>query len=153
MKTLAAHVAEQPFFKGLSPQYFIALNQCAEIQHLRAHERMFEKGHEADRFYLVTDGEIAVETPFIPGEGVVSVQTLGQGEALGWSWLFPPYEWHFGARAATAATVIAFDANALRRACHENTAFGYEMAMRVGQMLANRLQNTRARLLNLCEPV
>lgn len=151
MKTLAALVAEQPFFKGLQPQYFLSFNECAELLRFRAHEKIFEKGHEAEKFYLITSGEVAVETAFVPGEGVVTIQTLGQGDPLGWSWLYPPYEWHFSARAVSQVEAIAFDAKRLRQAAAENKAFGYEVAMRVGYMLSKRLQQTRAELLNLCE--
>ena len=28
-----------------------------------------------------------------------AVQTIGPGDALGWSWLFAPHRWHFTARA------------------------------------------------------
>ena len=27
----------------------------------------------------------------------MTIETLDAGEILGWSWLFPPYRWHFDA--------------------------------------------------------
>jgi CRP/FNR family transcriptional regulator, cyclic AMP receptor protein len=70
------------------------------------------------------------------------------GEALGWSWLFPPHRWHFGARSIDATDVVVFDARTLREKSEENHDFGYEIAMRVGQVILQRLQATRMQLLD-----
>ena len=76
------------------------------------------------------------------------IQTLAAGEALGWSWLFPPFEWHFGARAVEPAEVVAFEAAILRDRANEDHEFGYELAMRVGKVIFERLQATRLQLLD-----
>ena len=34
-----------------------------------------------------------------PARGAVVIETIETGEVVGWSWLFPPYRWHFDARA------------------------------------------------------
>ena len=151
MKALSALIAEQPFLEGLPSEYLPYFNQCASKVHFRAHQRIFEIGHDATRFYLILSGEVAVETAYIAGKGVDTVQTLHHGEALGWSWLYPPYAWQFNARAATDVEAIAFDAERLRQLASEHKDFGYLLAIRMGYVLAERLQNTRARLLNLCE--
>ena len=75
------------------------------------------------------------------------IQTLEGGEALGWSWLFPPFVWHFGARAIKPTDVVAFDAAVLRDKANEDHEFGYEFAMCVGGIMLQRLQATRLHLL------
>lgn len=149
MKTLSTQVAEHPFFLGIPLEHLPFFIECASEEHYRSHHKIFEHGHDANRFYLITSGEVAIETPYLPGGGVVTVQTLGQGEALGWSWLYPPYEWHFSARAVTAVNAIVFDAERLRLAAFDNRSFGYILAMRVGLMLAERLQHTRTRMFSV----
>lgn len=151
MNTPSHLLSMHPFWEGLAPQHFLSLEECATLQHFRPHEKIFEKGHEADHFYLILSGEVSIETPFLPGEGVVQVQSICAGEALGWSWLYPPYEWHFTVRAVQPTEAIKLNAVKLRQNMKDNPAFGYEVAMRVGNMLSERLNNTRARLLGLCE--
>jgi hypothetical protein len=90
---------------------------------------------------------------FVPGKNAVTIQTLGPGEALGWSWLFPPYRWHFSARSGAFTEAIALQARALREYAEENHDFGYELAKRVGQVILDRLQATRLRLVNFYGPV
>jgi hypothetical protein len=95
---------------------------------------------------------VALETPFIPGKGVIIIQTLSAGEVLGWSWLFPPYVWHFGAITLEPTDLIVFDAEFLRRKAGEDHEFGYELAMRVGAVMLERLQATRLQLLDYGQP-
>ena len=68
---------------------------------------------------------------------------------LGWSWLHPPYRWHFGAMARLATTAIAFDASSVRRRCDADPAFGYAMLRSFTPVITERLQATRLRLLDL----
>jgi len=153
MKSLTTLLSNHPFLQNLPREQLDALASCAALQSFRANEKIFGKGHAADHFYLLTKGEVIVETPYLPGEGVVGVQSLAAGQPLGWSWLFPPYEWHFSARAVEDSEAIVFDAGQLRSLAEKDSAIGYQLAMRVGQMLNERLQYTRTRLINLCEVV
>jgi CRP/FNR family transcriptional regulator, cyclic AMP receptor protein len=151
MKTLEDVLARHPFWNNLPPQYFPLLIECAVIEHFRPGEQIFKKGYDAEHFYLIHQGKVALEMPYVPGEGLITIQTLGAGEALGWSWLFPPYQWHFSARAVEPTEAVVFKADALRNKAKENPAFGYDLALRVGGIMLQRLQATRMRLLDICE--
>ena len=59
---------------------------------------IFRKGQQADRFYIIHQGRVALET-FVPRSGSTTVQTNEAGGALWWSWLYPPFQWQFSARA------------------------------------------------------
>ena len=83
-----------------------------------------------------------------PREGPVVIETIGMGELLGWSWLFPPFKWAFGAVAATVVEAFEFDAPAVREACLADPALGYELNQRITRVLAKRLQATRIRLIS-----
>ena len=78
---------------------------------------------------------------------MTAVQTISAGEALGWSWLFPPYRWHFSARAVQLTELIAFVAQYLREQAKEDPVFGFELIKRVANVLLQRLQATRMKLL------
>jgi CRP-like cAMP-binding protein len=151
MKNLENQIADHPFFAGIDPQFLPLLTKTARLERFRPNEQIFKKDYDAGSFYLITSGIIALETPFIPGEGVINLLELGAGEALGWSWLFPPYQWHFSARAVEESEAIVFDADRLRDLAGDNPAFGYCLAIRVGGMVLQRLQSTRVRLLDICE--
>jgi CRP-like cAMP-binding protein len=75
--------------------------------------------------------------------------TLGPGDILGWSWLFPPYVWKFDARAREAVRATAFDGACLRKKCDADPAMGYELMKRLAHLVSKRLEATRLQLLDL----
>ena len=111
-----------------------------------ARQRIFEEGQEADGCWLIRHGRVALET-VAPGRGAIVVQTLGPGDVLGWSWLFPPYYWHFDARAVEATEAVFFYGTRLREECEDDHDLGYELMKRMASVIIHRLQATRRHLL------
>lgn len=148
MKTLDEVVAESPVFAGLAPENLELIAGCAVNTGFKAGEYLFREGDAADMFYLVRHGRVTLET-FVPGRGAVTIETVDEGDIVGWSWLFPPYKWHFDARALDLVRVVAFDGACLRRKCADDSALGYELMQRFGQILVERLQATRLQLLDV----
>src|SRR5688500_17726505 len=104
MESLPAIVGAHAFTKDISPRLRAPLNQCATLAQFGPSQELLREGSDADHFYLIHRGQVALQT-FVPGAGAMTLQTLGADEALGWSWLYPPYRWHFGA--VTLETVEA----------------------------------------------
>jgi CRP/FNR family transcriptional regulator, cyclic AMP receptor protein len=141
-------VESHPFLSDLAPRYFHFLGENASLREIEAGHQVFHEGGEAECFYLIVRGKIELTT-FVPGSGVALIQSLEGGEALGWSWLFPPYEWHFTATAVAPTELIVFDAAKLREKIKQDTKFSNELVTRVAQTLVQRLQGTRAQLVDL----
>lgn len=142
MTTLAA----QPFFKGLPEHYLELLADNAMQAEFRAGELIFKEGDPANRFYLIFTGMVALESQTQANNDPFLVETIGGYTVLGWSWLFPPYFWHFDARAITPVKAIFFDGTYLREQCETDHDLGYELTKRAGAIVIERLQATRRRL-------
>jgi CRP-like cAMP-binding protein len=147
-RSLDELLADVPLFAGLGDDRLALLAGCAGNVHFDAGAQLFREGDEADTFYVVRHGDIAIET-FVPSRGPVTIETLGAGEAVGWSWLFAPYRWHFDARALSAVRATAFDGACLRGKCEADPAVGYELMGRFAQLMIERPQWTRLRLLDV----
>jgi CRP-like cAMP-binding protein len=106
------------------------------------------EGDPADAFYVIRAGAVALETA-VPGRGPVMLQTLHDGEILGWSWLVAPHRTAFDARALDVTHTIAFDGACLRGRCESDPGIGFDLLKLVASVLAERLQDTRLRLLDL----
>src|SRR5689334_9048254 len=145
---VAARLSAQPFFAALTDTQRAALAEDGITVTFTAGERLFDEGGVADRFWLIEQGGVALDMR-VPGRGDQIVETLGPGTVLGWSWLHPPYRWHFRAVARLATTAIAFDAASVRRRCDADPAFGYAMLRSFTPVITERLQATRIRLLDL----
>jgi CRP/FNR family transcriptional regulator, cyclic AMP receptor protein len=139
------------FLEGINPRYLHLLTESASFVRVGPGQDIFREGQEAEHFYLIHKGKVALET-FVPREGTTTIQTLEGGEALGWSWLFAPYRWKFTARALEPCELVAFCARSLREKAEENHDFGYELLTRVSRVMLQRLQATRRRLIEFYTP-
>ena len=142
----AAALAAHPFLHGMSADQLGLLADAARDVSFPARYRLFEDGGYATRFWLIQAGHVSLDL-HVPGEGPVVIESIGMGELLGWSWLFPPYKWAFGAVAASAVEAFEFDAPTVRELCAAYPELGYEFNQRVTRVLARRLQATRIRLI------
>jgi CRP/FNR family cyclic AMP-dependent transcriptional regulator len=148
METLERVLSEHAFFKGLDPPYVRLLVGCASNVRFDQNALLFREGDEADRFYIIRHGKVAIRL-FTPDRGPITIETLGNGEVIGWSWLIPPYLWHFSARAEELTRAIALDGKCLRTKCEEDRALGYELLKRFAHIIEQRLQATRLQLLDM----
>jgi CRP/FNR family transcriptional regulator, cyclic AMP receptor protein len=142
----AAALAAHPFLHGMSGDQLGFLAGAARDVKFPATHRLFEDGGNATRFWLIQSGHVTLDL-HVPGEGPVVIDTIGMGDLLGWSWLFPPYKWAFGAVAATAVEAFEFDAPTVRELCAAYAGLGYEFSQRITWVLAQRLLATRIRLI------
>ena len=140
-------LAEQSFFKGLpEPLLKILVNEAMPAE-FKAGEPIFHEGGPANRFYLIRTGKVELQSPANPEHQPIVIETIGAGSVLGWSWLFPPYYWHFDACAITPVRAIFFYGTRLREECETNYELGYELMKRVSQVVIERLQAARCRLV------
>src|SRR5688572_29357638 len=116
MMTHADLIAEQAFLTGLRPMNLERLSYYAKRSVFRAGQRIFSEGGRADRFWVIREGHVQLDT-HVPGRADAVVETLGAGSVLGWSWLFPPYIWHFGAVAVTQCLTVEFDGPGVQGLC------------------------------------
>ena len=148
MRTIETLLEDVPIFQGMSAEAIDLLAGCATNVRFADGETLFREGDDADVFYVIRHGRVALET-FVPTRGAVTIETIDPGEVVGWSWLFAPYRWHFDAKSLGLVRATRFDAACLREKCEQDPAFGYDLILRFTQVLIERLQWTRLRLLDL----
>jgi CRP/FNR family transcriptional regulator, cyclic AMP receptor protein len=146
IEVTAEALARHPFLHGMSPEHLAVLADEARDVAFPDRHRLMEDGGSASRFWLIQSGHVALDL-HVPGQGRMKLDTIGMGELVGWSWLFPPYRWSFGAVAAGPVEAFEFDGRAVRARCESDPALGYELTRRLAQVVANRLQATRIRLI------
>ncbi|HET8681074.1 MAG TPA: cyclic nucleotide-binding domain-containing protein [Micromonosporaceae bacterium] len=141
-------LTSHPFLAGLPPGWVEHLAGQVRQVGYPAGFRIFREGGPAEHFWLIDSGRVAIDV-HIPGRGDVLIETLPAGAVLGWSWLSPPYRWHFGAVAVELTHTVQFDAAGVTRLCDLSPELGSELRRRFIAVLADRLQATRVRLLDL----
>jgi CRP-like cAMP-binding protein len=150
MEGLERILAESAFFKGMKKEYLELLAGCASNVRFDAGEVILSEGKVANACYLIRQGKVALEAQG-PKRGPITIQTLGSGEVLGWSWLVRPYEWHFDARAIELTRAIALNGECLRLKSENDCCLGYELLKRFSEVMVERLRATRLQLVNVYE--
>lgn len=148
MENLERILAEHPFFTGLESYYTNLLVGCAANVRFDVDSYILKEGEEANEFYIIRKGKVALEI-FAPQRKPIILGTLGEGDILGWSWLLPPYQWKFHARAVEDTRALALDGKCLREKCEHNHDLGYELLKRFSQIIDCRLDATLLQLLDV----
>jgi CRP-like cAMP-binding protein len=141
-------LARHPFFADLSDDDIELIAGCGRNVHFRPGQPVFGEGETADQFFVLRHGRVALSVHG-PQHDEITIATVGDGDVLGWSWLFPPYRWHFDARATAETSAVALDGVCLRGKCDDDTALGYRLMQRFARLTQRRLQETRLQLLDL----
>ena len=140
-----ALIAGQAFFQGLSTWQLVLLTDDALEMEFVPDQQIFREGSQANRFFVILEGKVVLESEAEDGT-MIPIQTLGPGDDLGWSWLFPPFTLHFSARATERTKAIFFYGTRLRERCEADHDLGYELMKRVAEVMVERLQATRRQL-------
>ncbi|MGP4000106.1 Crp/Fnr family transcriptional regulator [Streptomyces sp. 8N706] len=136
------------FLRSLPVAYRDRLMELAEEVSFPQDARIFEEGGKAAGFWVIRSGAVTLDLS-LSSRRRATVATLGPGDLLGWSWLFPPYEWDFGAEALSPVRAYVFDGDDVRDLCDEDPALGVVLMRTFAEILAHRLQTARTRLLEL----
>ena len=141
-------LARHPFFEGLDPELLKIIASCTSYVHYDAGEMIYKEGDEANQALLMQDGRVAIEI-FAAERGSLVIKTVGPGDVLGWSWLFPPFRRRLDARAVEPTTAIALDGKFLRERAEDDPRFGCELLRRFSRIVVERLHATKLQLLDI----
>jgi CRP-like cAMP-binding protein len=143
---IATRVALHPFLAGMNRVQLALLTDCAMATHFKKGQTILREGEFANRFYLIESGKVVLESLDSSGEPLI-IETIGSGDLLGWSWMFPPYTWQFTARAIGPTAAIFFYGTILREYCEKDHSVGYELLKRMSAVMLKRLQAARKKML------
>jgi len=141
-------LAGHPFCADLDVEHVAAMSAATSERELPVGGFVLRRGQPAEALTLLLDGDVSLELTEPGGEPIV-LETLHGGDPLGWSWLFPPHRWAFDARCLTPVRLLQLDAGQLRALMSADPVFGLALTQRIGQQVVQRLQFTRAQLVEI----
>jgi CRP/FNR family transcriptional regulator, cyclic AMP receptor protein len=147
IEPLATRVGLHPFLAGTNHRHLALLTDCAVTRHFNTDQIILSQGEFANGFYLIETGKVVLESETGFGQ-CIPIQTIGPGDLLGWSWMFPPYVWQFTARALEPTMALFFYAAILREYCEKDHSLGYELLKRISLVMVTRLQAAHDQLLS-----
>ena len=126
-------VARQPFFIWLNAKQLQLFPDSAYEMQFEPGQSIFQEGSPANRFYLILEGSVVLESKLKAGTMVV-IQTVGSGDELGWSWLFRSSNLLLSARVLEATKMIFFYGTHLRLKCEQDHELGYQLMKRIAEV-------------------
>jgi CRP/FNR family cyclic AMP-dependent transcriptional regulator len=147
-ESMSVRVALHPFLAGMNATQLALLRDCTIAVHFKKGQTILLEGDLANRFYLIESGKVTLESGEKSGNPLI-IETIGAGDLLGWSWMFPPYVWNFTARATESTDAIFFYGTILREYCERDPSLGYELFKRMAPVILRRLQAARKRMLSI----
>ncbi len=148
IKTVSDYLAEADFFEGMAQHHLRLLSGCGKIMRFKVGDFLLKEGEEANSFYLILKGEVAVES-YMPAGGARMISKVGAGYVTGYSWLFPPYRNQFDSRALTKVRVIHLNGQCLRAKAEDDHDLGYQLMKKFTRIILQRMQDSRRQILDV----
>ena len=148
MNTVRDFLAQSHVFAGLPEDVLDQVSGCGRLDHFESGANIIHLGQPAGTFHVIRHGRVAIEIA-APGREPLVVATREAGDAIGWSWLFKPYRWHFDAIALETTRVISLDGECLREKCRTDHDLGYYLMSRFADVAIRDLELTQLQLLDV----
>ena len=149
MEKLETIISEHYCFKGLEQNYLDMIIEKASDVSFDTGDLIFGENEKADKFYIIQEGIVALETTLAPDRDPITIQMLGEGDILGWGWLFPPYKAHFDSKAVAPTKTVSLDGKFILEQCEKDHDLGYELIKRFAFVMQQRLQAVRQQNPNM----
>jgi CRP-like cAMP-binding protein len=148
--SVGALLQQQPFASEFNPAQVAQLSAIARRVHFEPGHVIFDEGEDCSEFYLIVAGRVALE--MAPQAKALRVETLSNGDELGWSSVLQGKGKLFRARALIPVDALVFDGHRLREMCEQDPGFGYHLMRRLLGVVSERLQATRLQVLDMYWP-
>jgi len=149
MQTLESILSEHYCFKGLDKKYLDMIVKKADHADFNEGDYIFHEGDKGNKLYIIQKGIVALETKLAPDRDPITIQMIGEGDVLGWAWLFPPHLCHFDAKVVAPTKTVVLDGTFIRTKCEEDHDLGYELMKRFASLIQQRLQAVRLQNPNM----
>lgn len=150
-QSIERYLSSHAFFNGLDADSIRILAGSAKVLPIKKGTVLFHQGEHADKFYVLLDGQVSIQIPAIMGP-VLEMQSIGKDQLLGWSWLIPPYQWNFMARAVEDSEMLEIDGSAILAHSEGDPKFGYELLKRFATLMSDRLNAARQKMMDQWDP-
>ncbi len=140
-------VARFALFDGLPEAALDALAGSASRTRLADGEALFDQGAEARSMFALESGRLALRSR-VSGKTVV-VQTIREGEVLGWSSLREDAHWLTTARAVGEVSVLRLPTDGILDLLTSGSSWSRSLVRRLFGVAADHLDATRAQLQRL----
>ena len=143
---MAAPNTQSTVLDAFGVELLSAIHKIREPVSFKAGERIFEQGSMADAFYIIDEGEVAIEAPTPDVDTDPVLEVLVPGDFLGEEALLGGAPHWSSAVATTDVELVRVAASDLRTLYKEQPEEGVAVLRAMARYTANRLRDASARV-------
>ncbi|MGD8457234.1 MAG: cyclic nucleotide-binding domain-containing protein [Anaerolineales bacterium] len=131
-----------PLFSNLSDYMLEEIALISTEIELNEGDWLFCEEAEADKFYIVIEGEVSLTTQIYIDDQVKHLEAaepLCAGDFLGWSSVVKPHRYTLGGKARKKCKLIEIDAGSFRELLDDNPEYGYHIIKNISEVIGERL--------------
>lgn len=143
---ISSYIKAHNLFLGMDDASVDWLVSCAQAVSFEAGDFLLSTGKPANHLFLIVRGRVSIEAPPVGDKGAIILQTLADGDTVGWSWMLPPYTWNLDARALEKVEVVTVDAVKLRARLETDIPMAAKLYRRFSEVMLQRIHAMRKQL-------
>ncbi len=141
-----------PVFQDLTDDELEKVAALCREETFEAGTIVHEEGSEAQYFYIVRDGKVALELelelqPYASTRRTI-IEEITEGQAFGWSSLVEPHIRTLSSKCTERTSAIVFERAALLDLFDSDPRIGYKVMTAVSKIVGSRLRDTRQTLMS-----
>jgi CRP-like cAMP-binding protein len=142
---MGEQLSSHEVFGSLRPKQVHAISESSERIHLSSGDTVYEQGAEADHFFTVLEGEVALH---LPGKGGVNVliEQLTKGAMFGSCVCLQRSSYKLTARCTRDSVLLKVRSEVLKNLMEKDLKMGYPLQARISQIYFNRYIETMQKL-------
>jgi toluene monooxygenase system ferredoxin subunit len=137
-----------PLFEGLDRIHLTTLAKSAVEDRFSRDHVIFEQGKPADRLYILLDGRVAIRYKPYDGE-MLLVTEVKPNSVFGWSSALGRPSYSSCAVCVEDSHAVSVRGDAIKSICEKYPETGVMILERLADVIAERLQNTHAHVIEM----
>ncbi len=142
---MAGTLVAQEVFGALRPEQVNAISEASEKVTYSAGDVIYERGTDAEHFFVVLDGEVTLK---LPGRGGVSlvIDQLSKGQMFGSCVCFYRDTYALTAQCTSDTTLLKVKGTVLKDLMDKDLMMGYALQTRISEIYFTRYIETMKKL-------
>jgi len=136
-----------PLFEGVPEDYLSKYTQCWEEIEVKAGESIFCEGCEADKFYILLEGNVSLWMKLTSRPETLVLGVINKfGQSFGWSVILEAAHYTASADTKEDSRLLAIRGEDFREFLEKDKEIGFDIAMRMVGIVSSRLRYYRVLL-------
>jgi CRP-like cAMP-binding protein len=135
-------------FQFLRPDQVRAISDVAQVVDFKAGETIYERGAQAEHFFVVMSGQVSLRLPSQSGVSI-QIDELTEGAVFGSCICFQIVDYSLNAQCTRDSKILKIESATLKELMDEDLLMGYTIQTQISRIYFNRYIQTMKKLQSI----